>query len=55
MAQKGVRTVIDADQKLAHELSDCLWSIIVLSQLYNIDLESAFRNKEEVNKNRIWS
>ncbi len=30
------------DARLAHELSDCLWSIIVLADKYNIDLEASF-------------
>lgn len=29
-------------RKIAHELSDCLWSIIVLADKYDIDLEGAF-------------
>jgi NTP pyrophosphatase (non-canonical NTP hydrolase) len=28
--------------KLGHELADCLWSVLVLSDLYGIDLEEAF-------------
>jgi NTP pyrophosphatase (non-canonical NTP hydrolase) len=42
MAYGGVRNVPNARQGLAHELADCLWSIIVLSQMYGIDLERAF-------------
>lgn len=42
LAQAGVRDIPDADAKLAHELADCLWSVLVLSQLYNVDLERAF-------------
>ena len=42
MAHAGVRAIPDAGPKLAHELADCLWSILVLSQMYNIDLERAF-------------
>ena len=41
-AKNGVRAIRDADAKLAHELADCLWSVIVLSQLYGVDLESEF-------------
>lgn len=40
--KEGVRPVEDLDQKLAHELSDCLWSVIVLSAKYGVDLESEF-------------
>ena len=42
MAKSGIRTVPDADRKLAHELSDCLWSILVLARLYDVDLEREF-------------
>ncbi len=41
-AKEGVRKVDGADDKLAHELSDCLWSIIVLADKYDIDLQAAF-------------
>ena len=41
-AKNGVRDIPDADSKLAHELADCLWSVIVLSELFGVDLESAF-------------
>jgi NTP pyrophosphatase (non-canonical NTP hydrolase) len=42
LAKNGVRPIPDADEKLAHELADCLWSILVLADRYNIDLEQAF-------------
>ena len=42
IAQNGVRDIPDSDAKIAHELADCLWSVLVLSQLYHVDLESAF-------------
>lgn len=42
LAQEGVRSIPDAEAKLAHELADCLWSIIVLSRLHGVDLEQAF-------------
>ncbi len=42
MAKAGVRTIAETDAKLAHELSDCLWSVLVLAQLYDVDLEKAF-------------
>lgn len=41
-AKEGVRDVSDVDEKLAHELSDCLWSVIVLADKYNVNLEAAF-------------
>lgn len=42
MAKDGLRDIDDIDTKLAHELSDCLWSVFVLAQKYDIDLEKAF-------------
>lgn len=42
MAKAGSRTIADADRKLAHELSDCLWSVLVLARLYHVDLEREF-------------
>lgn len=32
----------DVDGKLAHELADCLWSVLVLSEHYGIELEKEF-------------
>ncbi len=42
MAKNGARLVDDVDRKLAHELSDCLWSVLVLARLYGVDLEKEF-------------
>lgn len=30
------------ESKLGHELADCLWSIIILAEKYNINLEETF-------------
>ena len=32
----------EVDRKLAHELSDCLWSVLVLAHAYDVDLEQEF-------------
>lgn len=42
MAHNGRRAVDDASGKLAHELADCLWSVLVLARLYGVDLEAEF-------------
>ena len=42
MAREGLRAIPDVENKLAHELSDCLWSILVLASYYEVDLESSF-------------
>lgn len=43
LAKAGARPIPDTDRKLAHELSDCLWSVLVLAQLYGVNLEKEFR------------
>lgn len=48
-AHVGVRSIDDCQAKLGHELSDCLWSIIVLANKCGIDLEAEFlRNTREI-------
>jgi hypothetical protein len=42
MAKDNLRNIDDVDAKLAHELSDCLWSILILAKEYDIDLENEF-------------
>ena len=42
LASEGVRSIDGHKEKLAHELSDCLWSILVLAKQYSIDLETEF-------------
>jgi NTP pyrophosphatase (non-canonical NTP hydrolase) len=42
MAKSGIRQVADVDRKLAHELSDCLWCVLVLSKMYGVDIEREF-------------
>jgi NTP pyrophosphatase (non-canonical NTP hydrolase) len=42
MAKHGLRDMEDIDAKLAHELADCLWSILVIADKYNIDIGSQF-------------
>lgn len=42
MAKNGYRHLDDVDEKLKHELADCLWSILVLANHYDIDLETQF-------------
>ncbi|HUD05781.1 MAG TPA: MazG nucleotide pyrophosphohydrolase domain-containing protein [Candidatus Saccharimonadales bacterium] len=43
MAKHGLRAMDDVDTKLAHELSDCLWSVLVLANKYKVDLTSEFQ------------
>lgn len=48
-ANAGIRNIDDCKAKLGHELSDCLWSIIVLANKCGIDLEAEFvKNTSEL-------
>ncbi|GAB3916810.1 hypothetical protein GCM10011575_25700 [Microlunatus endophyticus] len=48
--KSGVRATPDLDSKVAHELADCLWSVLTLADCYNVDLASAFGSTmEELN------
>ena len=40
--KEGVRPREGLDTAVAHELADCLWSVINLADAYGVDLEAAF-------------
>jgi NTP pyrophosphatase (non-canonical NTP hydrolase) len=42
MAAEGARTMPGGRAALAHELADCLWSVLVLAHAYGFDLEAEF-------------
>jgi NTP pyrophosphatase (non-canonical NTP hydrolase) len=42
MAASGMRQIDDVQAKLAHELADCLWSVLVLAKKLDVDLGVAF-------------
>ena len=42
IAENGKRNIPNSREKLEHELSDCLWSTIILADLHGISLEKAF-------------
>lgn len=42
VAENGKRKIENSKEKLEHELSDCLWSVIVLADLHDVDLEKSF-------------
>ena len=44
LAENGKRNIENSKDKLAHELADCLWSVIVLAHTHGIDLEGSFIN-----------
>lgn len=43
----GVRPTPALDEKLAHELADCLWCVLTLADEYGVDLEQAFTETME--------
>ncbi len=42
-AHEGVRKIENHEEKLAHELSDCLWSVLILADKCGVDLEAEFQ------------
>lgn len=42
MAADGLRVIADHPKKLGHELADCLWSLLVIAEEYQVDLEREF-------------
>jgi phosphoribosyl-ATP pyrophosphohydrolase len=43
MMRAGLRNAPpDIDARLAHELADCLWSVLVLAHEHGVHLEAAF-------------
>lgn len=57
-ARKASGMHIDRSSKLenlGHEMADVLIYLFDIANHFNIDLEQAFREKEEINKKRQWS
>lgn len=52
-AKEGVRPGTDTDSRLGHELADCLWSLFILAEHYNIDLEKEFTRTMDYLEKRI--
>ena len=46
--------IISRSTSVEEELADILIYICSIANRYNIDLEKAFREKEEINKKRKW-
>src|SRR3989344_4487945 len=42
------------DHRLPHEIADVFIYLLDICNHYEIDLEQAFREKEEINKKRFW-
>ena len=44
VAENGKRNIEKSKEKLEHELADCLWSVIILARLHEVDLQKSFLN-----------
>lgn len=53
MAKEGIREIENVDEKIAHELSDCLFSVFVLAKRLNIDIEKEFIKTMDHLENRL--
>src|SRR5512139_2460725 len=53
IAANGKRNIPNSREKLEHELADCLWSVIVLSRIHDIDLEKSFLNTMDELEKRL--
>ncbi len=53
LAQHGKRDIMNSEEKLGSQLSHCLWSVIVLARMYNIDLEQSFMETMDKLENHL--
>jgi len=42
MAELGQREIANSKEKLDAQLAHCLWSVVVLAQIHQVDLENSF-------------
>jgi len=55
--RKTEKISIDSNSNIhnvGEELADILIYVCAIANRYNIDMEEAFRAKEEINKKRVW-
>ena len=45
MAKNNFRTIQNINEELKHELVDCLWALIIISEELHIDLEKEYFEK----------
>jgi len=53
MAKQGKRDIVYNTEKLSSQLSHCLWSVIVLANMHNIDLEQTFMETMDKLENHL--
>ncbi len=42
MAKDGLREMENVDEKLKHEVADCLWALIIIAEKYGVNIEESF-------------
>ena len=52
-AQHGKAEITHSTEKLGSQLSHCLWSVIVLARMHNIDLEQNFMETMDKLENHL--
>lgn len=52
-ARTGVISPTKLEAKLAHELADCLWSVLILADDVGVDLEKAFASTMDELRGRL--
>lgn len=51
----GVKVATDSNiVNLEHEIADVFWMLACISNQVGVNITTAVRNKEEVNKRRLW-
>ena len=41
-AESSKRNIVNSKEKIESQLAHCLWSVIVLAKMHNVDLEASF-------------
>jgi len=52
-AVHGKAGIANSSEKLASQLAHCLWSVIVLAQMHNVDLEQSFMETMDKLENHL--
>lgn len=52
-AQHNKRDILNSKEKIGSHLSHCLWSVIVLAKMYNVDLEQSFMETMDKLENHL--
>ncbi len=52
-AEHGKRQILNSQEKLGSQLSHCLWSVIVLAKMQEVDLEQSFMETMDKLENHL--